>query len=63
MSDEWEDLGETNDFLDLASLGLAKLIFPTVHEVENKETGEIRRVVVGRGQTLGEAIQNGQFTD
>jgi hypothetical protein len=31
--------------------------------VRNTETGEYREVSVGNEQTVGEAVENGQFTD
>lgn len=67
MSGEWRDLGEVVDIGDvlflISSFGFSSLVGPKIHEVENVETEEIRRVAVGSGQTVGEAIENGQFVD
>lgn len=36
---------------------------PSREIVHNNETGEDREIYVGRDQTVGEAIANGQFRD
>jgi hypothetical protein len=60
MSDKWKDLGETglSDF--------ARIIpGPNVetHRVENTETGEVREVIIHGDETVGEAIERGEFSD
>lgn|GEM_PF-2934437 len=64
MSDEWEDKGECGkseyEFIDVF---LPESMWTRFHAVENIETGEIRRVRVDPGQTVGEAIAEGQFIE
>ena len=56
MSGHWKEVGPTS--------GLAAFIpGPDTYAVENTDTGEVSEVYVGRDQTPGEAIANGQFTD
>lgn len=56
MSGQWESVGPSD--------GLGAFIPGPSHEiVVNTDTGEAREVYVGSGQTTGEAIENGQFTD
>ncbi len=65
MSDKWEDVGGNPYGLDIVSEVVdAATGFDRV-QVVNTETGEYRDVEVhtGVGQTLGEAIANGQFRE
>lgn len=58
MSGKWEDKGSAEGLLGDAIGGLFG-----VHEhlVQNTETGQTRTVYVGKDETVGEAISNGQF--
>lgn len=58
-SDEWVDRGLTNAGANMPFLNL--LPGGSEHNVENKRTGEWRKVWVNDGQTVGEAIANGQW--
>jgi hypothetical protein len=61
MSDKWKDKGWTNDSGNQPLVSM----LPGGHEhnIQNSETGEWRTIRVDDGQTVGEAIENGQFTD
>jgi len=77
MSDEWVDKGVTGSSVagdiaeTIASGGLSAALHGATggdtrveeHRVENKETGETRKVAVGGNQTVGEAIAEGQWMD
>lgn len=55
MADKWKDLG--------SSEGLGALIPGPAHRaVLDTESGKAKEVYVGNNQTVGEAIENGQFT-
>lgn len=56
MSEEWRHLGS-------AESAFGKLLPPYRELVENVETGEQRVVLVNVGETVGEAIANGQWAD
>ena len=66
MSDDWESEGLAGwESLDNESLNW---ILPSswqshVYNVRNTETGETRRVRVRPGQSIGEAIADGQWED
>jgi hypothetical protein len=60
MSDKWEHAGSGgNAFSSLVD----SLFGLSTETVQHTETGEYREVVVGSEQTVGEAIEKGQFTD
>ena len=65
MSNEWKDLGTNEDplsfFTEIISLGLVSL--ERDHSVKNEETGETRTVSIQPGQSVGEAISKGQWSD
>ena len=63
MSDKWKDLGENNDLFDQAVDFVTgnHNPFPKEHTVENTETGEKKTIDVGSSQSVGEAIEKGQF--
>lgn len=64
MSDEWEDMGVVPNFEHDILNALTFNIRPTdSHKVRNTETREERQVRVDPGQTVGEAIANGQWED
>lgn len=64
MNDKWEDKGVVPNFEHDIPNALTFNIRPThSHKVENTETGEERQVRVDPGQTVGEAIANGQWED
>jgi hypothetical protein len=56
-SDKWEKVGPSGGIMDL-------IIPLTRHEiVRNTETGKAKEICIGLGETTGEAIEKGQFTD
>lgn len=57
MSDEWEHLGAAENVI------AHTLLPPFKERVRNKRTGEERLVWRHAGQTVGEAIANGQWAD
>lgn len=63
MSDRWEHKGSADglvgSILNAASFGL----LGNEEYVENTETGDVRTVHVDSGQSVGDAISRGQFTD
>lgn len=63
MSEKWKDLGKTtgSSSLDAVTGGLGSKVFGSTHEVKNTDTGKIERVYTGSGQSVGDAIKNGQF--
>lgn len=56
MAEKWKHIGSAEN-------ALFSILPPRKELVENTETGEQRIVYVGIGQTVGEAIENGQFAD
>ena len=64
MADKWEDKG-VSDSSTLTNLvtSMFGLDAGDRHNVENTETGETKVVDRYSGQTVGEAISNGQFRD
>jgi hypothetical protein len=63
MSDKWGHAGPGGDIVDGVFDALTGGIFGTNETVQNSETGEYREVYVAPEQTVGEAIEHGQFTD
>lgn len=63
MADKWEDAGGNPYGLDIVGAALDTLAGDDRVTVKNTETGEFREVEVhtSHGQTLGEAIAEGQF--
>jgi hypothetical protein len=62
MSDKWEDKGHHEGIPILGDLG--QMITGTEERhVVNSETGEEKIAIIGPGQTLGDAIANGQLRD
>jgi len=62
MSNKWEDRGHHEGIPILGDLG--QMITGTEERhVHNNETGEDTVATVGPGQTVGEAIENGQLRD
>ena len=63
MSNKWEDKGEKATLFDsiVDTVTLDNNPFPKEHWVENEETGDTRVVMVNPDQTVGEAIEKGQF--
>ena len=63
MADKWKDKGECNDLFDMAVdlITFDHNPFEKNHLVENKETGEQKEIFVGPDQTVGEAIEKGQW--
>jgi hypothetical protein len=62
MGEKWRDRGPNTDWLDVMTFGLSSAVFGEDHTVED-ERGELHTVYVGRGQSVGEAIAEGQFRD
>jgi hypothetical protein len=58
MADEWEYAGPGGDILDMV---LDTILEPRKVVVRNKQTGEMRELIVGSDQTIGEAIEQGQW--
>ena len=56
MSESWRHIGS-------AESAFGKILPPYKELVENTETGEQRVVLVNIGQSVGEAIANGQWAD
>ena len=66
MGNKWEDNGLAGwEHLDneITSHILPSSWQTHIHNVENTDTGEERRVRVDPGQSVGEAIENGQWDD
>ena len=65
MSDKWKDEGLAGwEGLDeVLNWVLPRSMQTHVYDVRNTETGERRRVRVEPGQSIGEAIANGQWDD
>jgi len=63
MSDQWEVLQDNPYGLDALSAMLDALRDTVRVSVRNKETDDIRHVEVYGGQSVGEAIAEGQFID
>jgi hypothetical protein len=64
MGDEWDDKGVTPNYQhDIPDMFLPASMQTDSHKVTNRETGEARQVRVDPGQTVGEAIANGQWED
>ena len=64
MSGKWRDDGIVPNYQhDIPDMFLPTSMQTDSHKVTNTETGEERRVRVGPGQTVGEAIANGQWDD
>lgn len=65
MSDKWEDAGGNPYGMDIVSAVVDATAGIERIQVVNTETGEYRDVEVNsrEGQTLGEAIANGQFRE
>lgn len=63
MSDKWEHAGPGGNAFDAVFDTLGGSLLGTKECVRDTETGEFREVFVSPGQTVGEAIANGQFTD
>lgn len=63
MADKWEDAGGNPYGVDIIAAGFDALAGDDRVTVKNAETGEHREVEVHTraGQTLGEAIAEGQF--
>jgi hypothetical protein len=59
MGNEWEYAGPGGDIGDM----LLDLIPPRKVVVRNTRTGEMRELVVGSDQTIGEAIEQGQWAE
>jgi len=60
MGDKWEHAGPGgNAFSSLVD----SMFGLSTETVQDTETGEYREVYVGTEQTVGEAIENGQFND
>ena len=57
MSDKWKDAGSDENLISQFIPG------PEWRVVENIETGEVRQIEIYDGQTIGEAVANGQFRD
>lgn len=60
MSKEWKDKGMTGSISNMLS---SILPGATGHIVQNKKTGENRRVWKGSNQSVGDAVKRGQFND
>ena len=56
MSGNWKHIGS-------AESAFGKILPPYKELVENTETGEQRVVLVNVDQSVGEAIENGQWAD
>ena len=65
MADKWKDVGGNPYGLDIVSATVDALAGVDRVQVQNTTTGEYRDVDVHTrdGQTLGEAISEGQFRD
>ncbi|OHB17766.1 MAG: hypothetical protein A2734_02820 [Parcubacteria group bacterium RIFCSPHIGHO2_01_FULL_40_30] len=64
MSDKWEDEGVVpNIEHDILDMVLPEDMQTNTHRVRNTETGEKRLVRVDPGQSVGEAIAEGQWED
>jgi len=63
MADKWEDAGGNAYGIDVLAIAADALAGDDRVTVQNTETGEYRDVEVHTraGQTLGEAIAEGQF--
>ena len=59
--EKWEHTGPANRGLDLISSAFDAVTGTHVENVHDTETGNDRIVYVGPNQTLGEAIEKGQF--
>ena len=60
MAGKWEHVGPGGGIADMV---LDSFFGPRKETVRHTETGEYREVLVGTGQTVGEAIEKGQFVD
>jgi hypothetical protein len=60
MSKEWKDKGMTGSISNMFS---SILPGATGHVVQNKKTGEYRKVWKGSNQSVGDAVKRGQFND
>jgi len=61
MANKWKDKGECNDPLDKVMDVLTFGTSPKTHLVENEKTGELKEVIVGHDETIGKAIEKGQW--
>ena len=62
ISDKWEDNGHHEGVPILGDLAQV-ITGPEERHVVNTVTGEEKIVTIGPGQTLGDAIANGQLRD
>ena len=62
MMEKWRHAGPGGDASDRVFDAVGGRILGTKECIQNTETGEFREVFVAPGQTVGEAIENGQFT-
>ncbi|OHA92211.1 MAG: hypothetical protein A3J09_01880 [Candidatus Zambryskibacteria bacterium RIFCSPLOWO2_02_FULL_51_21] len=65
MADQWKDVGGNPYGMDIVSAAIDSLAGIDRVQVQDTSTGEYRDVEVHtrEGQTLGEAIAEGQFRD
>ncbi len=63
MADKWSDKGAGGNALTQVADAFTNKVFGDHRCVQNEETGEYREVYRGSGQTTGEAVEKGQFTD
>jgi hypothetical protein len=62
MKDKWEHVGPGKNIVDQLIGVFSGIIFCTKETIRLKETGEYREVFVAIGQSIKEAVDNGQFT-
>lgn len=60
MGGKWKDMGDADDIIGKV---VGKVVGVEHRYVENKDTGETKKVWKTRDQSTGEAIENGQFEE
>ena len=63
MSDNWEKVDDNPYGLNVVRAAIDTVTGSERVTVRNTETGELRHIDVEKFQTLGEAIEKGQFAD
>lgn len=61
ISDEWEHIGPSKNIVDQLIGVFSGVIFGTKETILFRNTGEYKEVFVVVGQSIGEAIEHGQF--
>lgn len=63
MSDNWKHEGTGGNLISQTVDALTGGVLGTTESVRNTQTGEVKEVFVNRDQSVGEAVEKGQFTD